>query len=140
MLSTSRAVSTADPSASAETHATSGPRWARPAARAPLRPDGNACEDPGSDIPDAHGVGQAGTADLARDLHDPVPRLDQPLIAHDAITPLGLVEDELILLIPPVPVNPALSNTESPGVWQARAPEKAHPFATLGSLLKTKPS
>ena len=70
---------------------------------------------------------------------DPI-LVDPAMIAQDAITPLGLVEDELILLIPPVPVNPALSNTESPGVWQARAPEKAHPFAALGSLLKTKPS
>ncbi len=69
-----------------------------------------------------------------------MPDFDPILITSEAITPVSLVEDELILLIPPVPVNPALPNSESPGVWQARAPEKAHPFASLGSLLKGKPS
>jgi uncharacterized protein len=69
-----------------------------------------------------------------------MPDFDPILIGHDPIEFLSLVEDELILLIPQVPVNPALEDATSPGVWQAKAPEKANPFADLGSLLKGKPT
>jgi uncharacterized protein len=69
-----------------------------------------------------------------------MPNCDPILITHDTIEFISLVEDELILLIPPVPVNPALADAQSPGVWQAKAPEKTNPFASLSSLLKGKPN
>ena len=69
-----------------------------------------------------------------------MPDFDPILITHDTIEFLSLVEDELILLIPPVPVNPKLADAHSPGIWQAKAPEKANPFASLSSLLKEKPT
>ncbi len=54
----------------------------------------------------------------------------------------SIAEDELILLIPAIPVNPLnedASQTEQSQakVWEARAPEKANPFASLGDLLKS---
>jgi uncharacterized protein len=69
-----------------------------------------------------------------------MPDFDPILITHEKIEFLSLVEDELILLIPPVPVNPAASDATSPGVWQAKAPESSNPFAGLSSLLKGKPN
>ncbi len=68
-----------------------------------------------------------------------MPGFDPILITHDAISFQSIVEDELILMIPQVPVNPALADADEPGVWQAKPPEKLSPFANLGSLLKEKP-
>jgi uncharacterized protein len=69
-----------------------------------------------------------------------MPNFDPILITHETIQFISLVEDELILLIPPVPVNPTLADAQSPGVWQAKAPETANPFANLSTLLKGKPN
>lgn len=69
-----------------------------------------------------------------------MPDFDPVLVGLNPIEFLSLVEDELILMIPQVPVNPTLEDASSPGIWQAKAPEKANPFADLGSLLKGKPT
>ena len=70
-----------------------------------------------------------------------MPDFDPILITPATISFTGIVEDELILAIPQVPVNPALTKTDpGPGIWQAKPPEKSSPFANLSSLLKEKPA
>lgn len=57
------------------------------------------------------------------------------------IDPLELVEDELILAVPDVPVDPALGPAEE-FVWRDLSPddepEKLHPFAALADLKKSQ--
>jgi uncharacterized protein len=67
---------------------------------------------------------------------------DPILLGYTPVSFESIAEDELILLIPPVPVNPAVvaqsDQHDGPaGVWEAKAPEQAHPFAQLGELLKS---
>jgi uncharacterized protein len=69
-----------------------------------------------------------------------MPGFDPILITLEAISFQSIVEDELILMIPQVPVNPALTNADEPSMWQAKPPEKTSPFANLSSLLKEKPA
>jgi uncharacterized protein len=66
---------------------------------------------------------------------------DPILVGLEPISFESIAEDELILLIPPIPVNPLSEKPEdkdSPaGVWEALAPETTHPFAHLGTLLQS---
>lgn len=64
-----------------------------------------------------------------------LPGYDPLLLGTELVEFLDIVEDELILAIPQVPVNP-LSAKPAQGAWEAKAPEDKNPFADLSALLK----
>ena len=62
----------------------------------------------------------------------------EPLLvpADGQLRPLGLVEDELILALPVVPVRPGTDPVEGDWAQAADAPGLDHPFAALSALKK----
>ena len=58
----------------------------------------------------------------------------EPLLVPDSaeLRPIDLVEDELILALPVVPINPESNLPEA--VWPLEDEEKPNPFAVLGAL------
>jgi uncharacterized protein len=83
-------------------------------------------------------LGFIGTEDEEASLledYDPI------LLGLGPVSFESIAEDELILLIPAIPVNPlnedASQSQPQAKVWEAKAPEKANPFASLSDLLKS---
>jgi uncharacterized protein len=65
-----------------------------------------------------------------------MPEFDPILVGTGEKSFIEIVEDELILLIPNVPVNPEAVGAEvKPAVWEAKSPERQSPFASLAQLL-----
>jgi uncharacterized protein len=65
-----------------------------------------------------------------------MPGFDPILLGENPVTMVELVEDELILMIPGVAVNPASLDAQNvPLVFEAKAPERSSPFANLSQML-----
>ena len=65
-----------------------------------------------------------------------MPDFDPILVGTGEKSFVEIVEDELILLIPNVPVNPEAVTAETkPAVWEAKSPDRQSPFASLAQLL-----
>ena len=65
-----------------------------------------------------------------------MPEFDPILVGSGEKSFIEIVEDELILLIPNVPVNPDAVGAEvKPAVWEAKSPDRQSPFASLAQLL-----
>lgn len=64
----------------------------------------------------------------------------EPLLldASGELNPAGLVEDELILAVPVVPIDPASAEIEAEWPEEAEAEEKPNPFAALAALKEQK--
>ncbi len=65
------------------------------------------------------------------------PEFEALLVPEDGtLRPLEMVQDELVLAIPPVPVDPATEPVERDWPVPEEELAKASPFAALGSLKK----
>lgn len=64
------------------------------------------------------------------------PGYEAQLVENDALDPLALLEDELILAIPPVPVKPGTEEMSADWLPEDEAVEAANPFAALKALKK----
>lgn len=64
----------------------------------------------------------------------------EPLLldASGELNPAGLVEDELILAVPVVPIDPASAEIEAEWPEEAEVEEKPNPFAALAALKEQK--
>ncbi|GAB2658322.1 YceD family protein [Arenimonas aestuarii] len=64
----------------------------------------------------------------------------EPLLldASGELNPAGLVEDELILAVPVVPIDPASAEIEANWPDEAEEDEKPNPFAALAALKEQK--
>ena len=64
----------------------------------------------------------------------------EPLLldASGELNPAGLVEDELILAVPVVPIDPASAEIEAEWPEDAEVEEKPNPFAALAALKEQK--
>lgn len=64
----------------------------------------------------------------------------EPLLldASGELNPAGLVEDELILAVPVVPIDPASAELEAEWPEEAEVEEKPNPFAALAALKEQK--
>lgn len=64
----------------------------------------------------------------------------EPLLldASGELNPAGLVEDELILAVPVVPIDPASAEIEAEWPDEAEEEEKPNPFAALAALKEQK--
>ena len=67
-----------------------------------------------------------------------MPDFDPILVGVGDKSFVEIVEDELILLIPNVPVNPDIASDETKSaVWEAKSPDRQSPFASLAQLLNS---
>lgn len=64
----------------------------------------------------------------------------EPLLldASGELNPAGLVEDELILAVPVVPIDPASAEIEAEWSEEVEVEEKPNPFAALAALKEQK--
>ncbi|HEX5694405.1 MAG TPA: YceD family protein [Arenimonas sp.] len=64
----------------------------------------------------------------------------EPLLLDDSgeLNPAGVVEDELILAVPVVPIDPASAQLEAEWPDEAEVEEKPNPFAALAALKDQK--
>lgn len=65
----------------------------------------------------------------------------EPLLVQEAdIRPLDVIEDELILALPLVPLSPGEDSEEEAVIWSSdtERPEKPNPFAALSALKKNQ--